>query len=63
MGEKLVKIYQTIQETAGLKGKTLLAMETKIPSTRAALAPDNDENLELFKKAYTKIVGKPPSSE
>lgn len=60
MGEKLVKIYQAIQESAGLKGKTLLAMETKIPSTRAALAPDNDANLKLFQEAYAKIVGKPP---
>ncbi len=61
MGEKLVKMYQTIQETTGLKGKTLLAMATKIPSTRAALAPDSEENLELFRAAYTKIAGKPPS--
>jgi DNA-binding transcriptional regulator YhcF (GntR family) len=61
MGEKLVKIYHQIQDVAGLKGKTLLAMETKIPSTRAALAADSDENIKLFKEAYTRIVGKPPS--
>ncbi len=61
MGEKLVKIYQSVQEAAGLKGKTLLAVETKIPSTRAALAPDSEENLELFKRAYLKIVGRPPA--
>jgi len=60
MAEKLVRLYQAIQEAAGLAGKTKLAMETKIPSTRAAFAPDSEENLRAFKAAFTKITGQSP---
>ncbi len=60
MAEKLVRIYQAIQEAAGLAGKTKLAMETKVPSTKAALAPDSAENLEKFRAAYAKITGQNP---
>ena len=57
MAEQLVRFYQQVEQAAGLQGKTKLAIETKIPATRAALAPDSAENLALFRAAYERIVG------
>jgi len=57
MAEQLVQFYQRMEQAAGLQGKTKLAIETKIPATRAALAPDSAENIALFRAAYEKIVG------
>lgn len=59
MGEQLVRFYQLVNQSKGLQGKTRFAMETKIPSTRAALVPDSPENIELFRAAYEKVVGAP----
>jgi hypothetical protein len=60
MAEKLLKFYQAMQDRAGLSGRTKLAMETKIPSTKAALAPDSEENLRRFREAFTRITGQAP---
>lgn len=59
MAEQLVRFYQSIEQASGLVGKTKLAIETKIPATRAAIAPDSPENVALFRAAYEKIVGSP----
>ena len=37
-----------------------LAVETKVPSTRAALEADSPANIANFKKAILKITGKNP---
>jgi len=57
MGEKLIKYYKYIKEVAGYEGMIDLATSTKIPSTKAALAEDSDENIEIFKSAIKKITG------
>jgi hypothetical protein len=57
MAEKLIGYYQLVTEKAGMSGKTKLAMATKIPSTKAGLAPDSPENLALFRKAIEEITG------
>ena len=53
-----MKYYKYIREVAGYTGKIDLATSTKIPSTRAALEPDSEENIEKFKKAIKKITEK-----
>lgn len=58
MAEKLIQYYKYIREVAGYEGMIDLATSTKIPSTKAALAEDSEENIEMFKKAILKITGK-----
>ena len=57
MAEKLILYYKYIREVAGYEGKIDLATSTKIPSTKAAIAPDSDENINKFKKAIEDITG------
>ena len=59
MGAKLMEYYKKMGDEAGMTGKVKLAQFTKIPSTKAALAPDSPENIEVFKKAYSEITGQP----
>ena len=59
MAEKLLKYYKYVQDELGLVGKVRLARETKIPSMKAAMEPDSEENIELFKKAVEKLTNKP----
>ena len=59
MGERLLQYYKYIQKEAGLQGKFKLAALTKKPTTVAALEPDSQETIELFKKAITELTGKP----
>lgn len=59
MAEKLMLYYKYVTEQAGFAGKMQLAMATKVPTTRAALAPDSPDNIALFREEITKITGKP----
>ena len=61
MGEKLIKLYAIAGERLGLKGKMRLAVETKIPSTKAAIEPDSPENIKIFEEAIEKLTGEPVS--
>jgi len=58
MAERLIQYYKYIREVAGYEGKIDLATTTKIPSTKAAIEPDSDENIKMFKEAVEKITGK-----
>jgi hypothetical protein len=58
MGQKLIEIYKFVADNSGIQGKMKLAIETKIPSTKAAFEPDSIENVELFKEKAMKITGK-----
>ena len=58
MGEVLLKYYKHVTDEMGMNGKVKLAMETKIPSTQAAMTPDSPENINMFKAAVQKITGK-----
>lgn len=59
MGEILLKYYKAMDDSLGLQGKIRLAQETKLPSQRAALAPDTVGNVKLFQDAFQKISGTP----
>lgn len=59
MGEILLKYYKEIGDSLGLVGKMKLAQETKIPSAKAAVETDTPDKIEMFKKAYEKVTGKP----
>ena len=59
MGIKLMQYYKYMSDKQGLKGKMQLATETNIPSTKAALAPDSRDNIEIFKEAVEKLTGQP----
>ena len=59
MGDKLLKYYKHVYEMNGVSGRTRLAMETKMPPARAALAPDTPQIIQLFQKAVARITGKP----
>ncbi len=58
MGDKLVAYYEFIRENGGMQEKMRLAMQTGVPSTKAAEAPDSPENIEKFKAAIKEITGK-----
>ncbi|MBZ0263867.1 hypothetical protein K8I28_04290 [bacterium] len=60
MGEKLMEFYKLISDEKGLSGKMELAKRTKLPSTRAALVPDEEETLVKFREAFKQITGKKP---
>lgn len=60
MGVKLLKLYEFVEEKMGLIGKVQLAMKTKLPSPRAASAPDSPENLKMFLAAVKEITGLTP---
>ena len=58
MAERLLKYYKYVGEELGMAGKIKLAMETKIPSTKAALVPDDELSLGAFRLAVAKLTGK-----
>lgn len=57
MAEILLKYYKYIRDIAGYEGKVDLATMTKVPSTKAAMEPDSEENIMIFKRAIEKITG------
>jgi hypothetical protein len=59
MAEKLLMYYKYIQEESGFSGRTKLAMESKIPSSMAAMKSDSPEDIKKFKEIIEKITGKP----
>jgi hypothetical protein len=59
MGERLVRYYQFVSEKGGLQLKIKLAAMTKVPSTQAAIEPDSQANVELFRRAVEQLVGPP----
>lgn len=59
MAEKLMRYYKYVADEKGLNAKIILAQRTKIPSTQAAMEPDNAENLKLFMDVVKEITGKP----
>lgn len=60
MAEELLKYYKFMKDNGGFEAQIKLAVETKIPSTKAALAPDSPENIRVFRDAIQKISGKTP---
>ncbi|MFP4499238.1 MAG: hypothetical protein ACLFQV_13595 [Vulcanimicrobiota bacterium] len=60
MGIKLMKYYKHIRDKMGLSGKMKLAVETKVPSSKAAMEKDSDDKIKLFREAIEKITGEKP---
>lgn len=58
MAEKLLKYYRYIYDLKGLEGKLALAKITDIPSLIAAMEPDSEENIKIFKDAVKQVTGK-----
>ncbi len=52
MGEKLVRYYKFVGDEFGLSAKVNLAKETKIPSMKAAMAEDSEENINCSKTPF-----------
>jgi hypothetical protein len=60
MGQKLLKLYEFIEDEKGFTGRMAVAMRTKIPSTIAASQPDSPENIGKFLEAISALTGKRP---
>jgi hypothetical protein len=56
MGEKLLMYYKYITDTKGIEGRMLLAHMTHIPTPKAAIEADNQENINKFREAVQKIT-------
>jgi hypothetical protein len=55
MAAKLESFYAQATAEQGSVGRMKLAMLTKIPSEKAKLAPDSEENLRLFESAMKQL--------
>jgi len=60
MGEKLMEYYSIVEDEEGLTGKMELAKKTNLPGTKAATAPDSEENIETFREAVEEILNERP---
>ena len=58
MGEKLVRIFEIVQEQAGLKGRMELATRTGISLNRAMQMRDTDEMVKRMKDTASSILEK-----
>ncbi len=57
MGERLLKGFQDVLETRGLKDRMLVSINAGIPSAKAAELPDSVENLKKLEGAIKEITG------
>lgn len=55
MGNRLASFYQQVESIGGPDAKTRLALRTRIPWTRAQLAPDSPENIATFESALASM--------
>jgi hypothetical protein len=58
MGEKLVRIFEIVQDQAGLKGRMELATRTGISLTRATQMKDTEELVKRMKEVASSILEK-----
>jgi hypothetical protein len=58
MGERLVRIFEIVQEQAGLKGRMELATRTGISLNRAMQMRDTDELVKRMKDTASSILEK-----
>jgi len=59
MAERLLQYYTYITDELGMEGKVRLAQETKIPAAVAAVTPDSQINLKMFREAVERLTGEP----
>lgn len=60
MGQKLLRLYEFMEDEKGFPGKMELARRTKIPSAMAASTPDTPENVRAFVAVIREFTGKTP---
>jgi len=58
MGEKLVRIFEIVQEQAGLRGRMALATRTGISLNRATQIKDTDDVVKRMKDVASSILEK-----
>ncbi|OQB57343.1 MAG: hypothetical protein BWX99_00064 [Deltaproteobacteria bacterium ADurb.Bin151] len=58
MGEKLVRIFEVVQEQAGLKGRMELATRTGISLNKATQMKDTEELIKKMKDIASSILEK-----
>lgn len=58
MGEKLVRIFEIVQEQAGLKGRMGLAVRTGISLNRATQMKDTEDVVKRMKDVASSILEK-----
>jgi hypothetical protein len=58
MGEKLIRIFEIVQEHAGLKGRMALATRTGISLNRAGQIKDTEEVVKRMKDVASSILEK-----
>ncbi|MGJ5820467.1 hypothetical protein [Paludibaculum fermentans] len=57
MAQKLVKLYEFINEHGGATAKMRVAMKTLVPSAKAEQTPDTPEIIEKFRVAIREVTG------
>ena len=57
MGEKLLEYYSKAEKAGGVLYTVRLAMKSGMSSGKAKEAPDSQENIAKFEKAYKEITG------
>ena len=58
MGEKLVRIFEIVQEQAGLRGRMTLATRTGISLIRATQLNDTEDVVKRMKDVASSILEK-----
>jgi hypothetical protein len=61
MGKKLEGFYDYIEERLGREGKVKLARLTHTPSVLVSGMEDDEETVEMFRKAIKELTGSYPS--
>jgi hypothetical protein len=60
MAETLIKYYQYVEKEYGVETKIEVAQESSLPSSKASLEADSQENIETLRTAIEKITGEVP---
>jgi hypothetical protein len=55
MGKALLSMYDEAKKIGGLSAQIKLAVQTKMPSSKAAEQPDSPENLSLFRSSLEQL--------
>jgi hypothetical protein len=55
MGSKLISYYEKAVKVGGIKAQMRLAVLTRLPSSKAKLAPDSPENIKLFEESFKEL--------
>lgn len=58
MGEKLIRIFEIVQEQAGLRGRMELATRTGISLNRATAMKDTEDVVKRMKDVASSILEK-----